>query len=327
MPTCNGAEYISEVLESIALQTLPIDELIISDDESEDDTLSIIDAFAKKTKFPVSILHHTRSGVTKNYLNAIQHASGSIIFIADQDDLWMRDKAQKMVRAFENNEISIVCHDSLLVNEKSQSLGVTLRGGLAKSRKISDRLNHANDKDNLMIYLKGGLPLLAHTLAIRSSIIPDILNKPNSIDDWWFEEWVSMIAITQARLHFVPEHLVLYRQHDQQTSGGFDQSIKISPNAEKFEFKYQTRLDKIHYCRSLISANKSMHDRYLILGQYLEFLESRQATLNEKPFLRSFQIIIILLMKGRYHQNAKGFLSFGLDIVSIFKKPKYTQRG
>jgi glycosyltransferase involved in cell wall biosynthesis len=49
--TYNGAVYLKEQLESIAAQTRPPDELVISDDQSTDDTLRLIEEFCGHRRF------------------------------------------------------------------------------------------------------------------------------------------------------------------------------------------------------------------------------------------------------------------------------------
>ena len=49
--TYNGAKYIREQLDSIVNQTYPIFELIIQDDSSTDETISICREYAEKYSF------------------------------------------------------------------------------------------------------------------------------------------------------------------------------------------------------------------------------------------------------------------------------------
>lgn len=98
--THNGAHYIKEQIESILCQLGTNDEIIISDDGSTDNTIDILLAFNDKRiiiyhyKQPVKS-KHSHIYVCKNFENALKHAKGDYIFLADQDDWWMPNKVMK----------------------------------------------------------------------------------------------------------------------------------------------------------------------------------------------------------------------------------------
>ena len=51
IPTHNRAHLITRAIDSVLMQALPEDELIIVDDGSEDDTSSVISSYGKKVKY------------------------------------------------------------------------------------------------------------------------------------------------------------------------------------------------------------------------------------------------------------------------------------
>ncbi len=95
MCTYNGESYLDEQLQSILEQTEPIDEIVICDDGSIDKTLSIIEKFIKAGTPIRLILNQKNLGYTRNFEKAICLCSGDIIFLADQDDIWMPEKVKK----------------------------------------------------------------------------------------------------------------------------------------------------------------------------------------------------------------------------------------
>ncbi|HEV2835287.1 MAG TPA: glycosyltransferase, partial [Pyrinomonadaceae bacterium] len=91
--TYNGAVYLKEQLESIAAQTRTPDELVISDDQSTDDTLRLIEEFAATAGFPVPLsVNESNLGTAKNFEKAISLCRGDVILLSDQDDVWHSDK-------------------------------------------------------------------------------------------------------------------------------------------------------------------------------------------------------------------------------------------
>ena len=221
MPTYQGEQFLVQALDSIATQSVLPDELIISDDNSTDNTCKIVANMEKRDLFDVRLLHHDLQGPTKNYLNAIGYASGEIVVVCDQDDVWLPHKIERILSVFAcSQDISLVSHDSLLADNELNSWGNTIRGGLRKSQQLAKQINLSNNRDNFHFFLRGGLPFLAHTLSFRKRLISTLLNKPDDIDSWWFEDWLTCVAACLGRVAIIPEHLVIYRQHDRQTSGG-----------------------------------------------------------------------------------------------------------
>ncbi len=72
LATCNGANFISEQLDSVLRQTHRNFELIVSDDCSDDGTIAIIEEFLKKDKRIRLIVNDSRLGVAINFLNALK---------------------------------------------------------------------------------------------------------------------------------------------------------------------------------------------------------------------------------------------------------------
>lgn len=90
--TFNGEKYIREQLNSILFQLSLQDEVIVSDDGSTDNTISIIKSFNDNRIKIIDGVH--RHSPTLNFENALKEAKGDYIFLADQDDVWKDDKVK-----------------------------------------------------------------------------------------------------------------------------------------------------------------------------------------------------------------------------------------
>ena len=90
--TFNGEKYIREQLNSILFQLSLQDEVIVSDDGSTDNTISIIKSFNDNRIKIIDGVH--RYSPTLNFENALKEAKGDYIFLADQDDVWKDDKVK-----------------------------------------------------------------------------------------------------------------------------------------------------------------------------------------------------------------------------------------
>ena len=112
MATYNGAKYIKEQLDSIIPQLRDDDELIVSDDASKDDTLKIVESYNDPR---IKIFHNENHGVAHNFENAMRQASGDLIYFADQDDVWLPSKLDKMEKFLtEGGYDTILCNCSLV---------------------------------------------------------------------------------------------------------------------------------------------------------------------------------------------------------------------
>lgn len=127
MATYNGEKYIKDQLLSILKQISSNDEIIISDDLSEDKTIEIIESLNDSR---IKLFLNKERGYTNNFQNAIQQASGDYIFLSDQDDIWIDNKLEVMVEKL--LKYDFVVSDAKIVDSQLESLGSTyfeLRGG------------------------------------------------------------------------------------------------------------------------------------------------------------------------------------------------------
>src|SRR5688500_13094934 len=93
MATKNGATFIKEQLDSILPQLATDDEIIISDDCSGDDTLTVIRAFQDPR---IRLLESSsEKGITRNFESSLNASKGDYIFLADQDDVWLPGKVNR----------------------------------------------------------------------------------------------------------------------------------------------------------------------------------------------------------------------------------------
>ncbi|MBY6242471.1 glycosyltransferase [Methylosinus sp. Sm6] len=104
MATYNGARWIEEQLDSFAQQDRRPDELVVCDDCSGDETISIIEQFRRRASFEVRVVSNEKnSGHIRSFLRAMSLCRGDVIFLSDQDDTWRRTKISTMIRLIEEN--------------------------------------------------------------------------------------------------------------------------------------------------------------------------------------------------------------------------------
>ena len=115
MATYNGAEYVVEQLESIRTQSMPVDEVIIHDDRSTDDTVAIVEKYIREhgleRTWKVS-QNPKNLGYAANFIGAVKETVGEYIFFCDQDDIWVPDRVEVMVGQMEEHpKILLLCSE------------------------------------------------------------------------------------------------------------------------------------------------------------------------------------------------------------------------
>ena len=128
MATYNGEKYIDEQLHSFVCQSKLPDEILIADDCSNDNTVSIINNFIQECniKYPSISIHLTinceNKGFVKNFQTAILESKGDIVFLSDQDDIWKFDKIEKMSEFILKNKALVIHSDINIISERGSTL-------------------------------------------------------------------------------------------------------------------------------------------------------------------------------------------------------------
>ena len=219
MATYNGEKYIKEQLDSILSQLGKDDELIITDDISTDSTVSIIKSLNDKR---INIfVNDKRLGVTANFNESLSKASGDVIFLSDQDDIWLDSKVNKCLIVLETYDFVVtnckVVNDDLSVVHESYFEVVNSNKGFVKNLYRSTYLGCC--------------------LAFNRKVLDSILPIPSSLlmyHDWW----IGFIAERKFNVYFDDTPLSLYRRHIDATSS----TVGRSKNSFVFKIKSRVQL-------------------------------------------------------------------------------------
>lgn len=217
MPTFNGEKFIKEQLDSILRQISYDDEVIISDDSSNDRTLEIIRSLDdprirllpdQKFKSPIF-----------NVENAIKKAKGAYIFLADQDDVWLDGRVAKVTSLLKDNDLVLcdckVVDNSLSVVYESYFKLIGARPGFFRN-------------------LLRTSPYIGCCMAFKRKVLDEVLPFPSGIPMHDF--WIAMIAELKFKIFFLNEPLLLYRRHSANAS------VTASKNSNSLKKKITIRI-------------------------------------------------------------------------------------
>lgn len=193
MATYNGVTYVKEQVESILNQLGVLDELIISDDSSTDDTVLLISQMTDPRIRFLGSLHY--GSPVLNFENALRHATGQYIFLADQDDIWAPNKLAVVLPLLQ--QYDLVLTDCELVDKDGKLLHPSffaLRGS----------------KPGFWYNMRRN-SYMGCCMAFRRELLAQALPFPVRIHmhDWW----IGLLAEVRGQVFFVRQPLLKYRRH------------------------------------------------------------------------------------------------------------------
>ena len=216
--TYNGEKYFQKQLDSIIQQLLKVDEIIICDDGSTDNTIEIAQKFKESHKeINIQIFQNDQNiGVICNFEKAISKCTGDIIFLSDQDDIWMKNKTKVIADFFlRHDNIDLVFTDAALIDEKDCIISqyslldaVRLYGNCLKASEYGFSLEMINQ----------GNRCTGATMAIRKALRNEILpfNKDiNALHD----EQLAIFCAKKNSIAVITRPLIHYRLHRNNTIG------------------------------------------------------------------------------------------------------------
>ena len=194
----NGGKYIEKQLYSILSQLGEEDEVILSIDAATDGSMELLEHMAAEDS-RIHLIDGPAKGVVRNFEHAISACSGDIIFLSDQDDLWKKDKVQKVVKAFERNSVDVILHNAELMDaDEVIQCGATMfdyrssRPGLWKN------------------FIKNSY--VGCCMAFRKELKDIILPIPEEM--YMHDYWIGTIGEKMGGCGLLKECLIQYRRHE-----------------------------------------------------------------------------------------------------------------
>ncbi|MFQ6792060.1 MAG: glycosyltransferase family 2 protein [Thomasclavelia sp.] len=210
MATYNGEKYIKDQLLSILSQISDNDEIIISDDGSTDNTKDIV-ATLNDSRI-IWIENKGVHGFTANFENALKHASGDIIFLSDQDDIW---RSKKVEITLEKMKIyDFVISDCITVD----NCGNVLQDSRFKSFGVK--------KGIIRHFIKSRY--LGCCMAFKKEVLNVALPFPKKYNLVEHDIWLALIGMCFFNFDLIHEPLIYYRRHMNNVSnGGFEKGYPL----------------------------------------------------------------------------------------------------
>lgn len=243
--TFNGEKYIARQLDSIITQECPVNEIIICEDLSTDNTISILNEY--KNKYPVLIRLYPankNTGAIHNFEKAISLCTGDIIFLSDQDDIWYENKVGTILKLFNEHPQALeIFSDANLIDENDNMLEDSLWGKWGFDKNMQQ--TWMNNEKAYHDLLKNINKVTGATVAFRKSLKKMFLpfNMPKG---YWHDAWISLAASKNNGLFFTSEKLMQYRIHPGQLVG-IGNGISLKKKVQKKMFTRKRFADTLKY--------------------------------------------------------------------------------
>jgi len=310
MATYNGEKFLAQQIDSILKQSWGNIELIICDDNSNDNTIEIIEKYMEKHECITLYRNFYTLGVVKNFGKAIELSSSPYIALSDQDDIWVENKLEILMnemRKLEQSDdrVPLMVHSDLtMIDEENHMIHKSFFKFRNYNLKKTKDLNHIISRCGVM----GNTILMNHHLKNR------ILPFPEHLD--LHDYWIALINELYGKRITVQQPLVQYRIHEHNCSNSLNKLAKNEVlNLEKiFTFDFSLpymNLNREKILEPLLRNTEVLENDKNIIENFLTYLNFntnrlsmfyRLVTFNfiRKGFLYRLKLFLSILLTRKY---------------------------
>ncbi|MGN7799184.1 glycosyltransferase family 2 protein [Leifsonia sp. 22587] len=314
--THNGAAFIHEQVGSILRQTLPVDEIVLSDDASRDGTVAVVSSLIGEAGVGAPRLTVLRNsvplGVVGNFEQAVSATDGDLVALCDQDDVWEPDRLRVLAAHFEKDpQLLCVFSDATIVDDTGTEVGATLFGRLQVGAR---ELNAVRDGRAFDALLRRNLATGA-TMVFRRSLVERALPFPA---EWIHDEWLAIIAASAGHIAVETAPLTRYRIHASNTIGVAEPSLGnrirrvLEPRADRNAGL--ARRGAVLVGR-LVAEGAS--DDVVRSARSKARFEARRARMPRNRLLRAVPVLLLALTGGYVRYASRG----AMDVVRDLAQP------
>ncbi len=306
----NGEKYIEKQLKSILIQTKSVDEVVICDDRSTDNTVAICEDFIKRNSlknWSVSV-NEKNVGFCLNFYGAIAKCGGDVVFLADQDDEWLPEKVAVMSKTLdENPQISVLSSRYDVIDENSdviENSGVTYLGD-----RLDDSIEYITAES-----LVGCSYIRGFSIALRREVAEMI--RPIDLKSLMAHDWlICMLGCVKSSCAVLNTSLTHYRYHKDNVSLSAMNKENRSRQLSKRILGLTESVEGHAYIEGLTDdiALKSSISKFIAFeNRRIKFLKGKNAFIWLSLGLK-------LRQYNRYYKG-NGFRVWLGDLAYVFKK-------
>lgn len=208
MSTYNGSKYLREQINSILTQTGVSIHILVRDDGSSDDTISILEEYKTNNPDIIEIIQGENIGWQKSFFLLAEYASHHFpdyfyFAFSDQDDIWMPEKLRQAIVILSQSQIipSLYCSNLIYYKKGKQD-------GLYRKKTFIPTY-----KNCLIRNCATGC-----TIVMNKALLKAISRHP-SIESIPHDHWAYMVATLCGKSYVDNNSFILYRQHENNQLG------------------------------------------------------------------------------------------------------------
>ena len=284
MCTYNGERFLRSQVDSILTQTYSNLELLIVDDASTDNTRSILQEY--KGKDPRVQLHFNERnlGYNRNFEKGFKLAAAGYIAISDQDDIWEKEKIERMMK------------DWLPGSLFMYSLSGTFYNGNWDKREAAPPVNYQHITHLYQLVFSS--PVHGHAAMFKKELLERSTPFPVNV---YYDWWLSMHAATISTIGCVPQTLTWHRRHSDNSSRNI---LSLQDNEER---NAKLRAQFIEALETYLQTTPSLKKEDEFLADYISILKK----MDGKKFSSAMFSCIMKNRKKIFHyKKAKPFMFF-----------------
>lgn len=316
--TYNGANYIIEQLDSIRKQSRIIDEVVVSDDYSQDGTFDIVKDYISKY-----MLNHWRviyntvgKGLRDNFYSALNMVTGDLIFLADQDNQWFYNKISILENIYESNPQIMCLNNSFrYIDENGKEIDCPVIDGTSNNGLILHQIKAESiEQIKLELVINKNIgPGLA--MSMRKKVVDNYLQYSQKIELHDFE--LNCIAAEMNGLYFYNKELDYYRIFDgQAVSVGIMKKRLIWEVLKEKIILGKCISERIQFIEQLIEMNYDQSNTDYLKKLYALYLIKEKVAINHKIFYWLVEYKMYKKLKKEY-----GYMDMKycyIDLISGF---------
>lgn len=300
LSTYNGANFLVAFLKSLNQQTHTNWHILVRDDGSTDDTLTILNQFKESTG-KIDIFQGSNIGAKASFAALLELArkqDAPYYAFADQDDQWLPNKlenAMKALTAIEPENSPAMIHTNLTVVDEQLGL-------ISPSFWYYQHLNPERSKK--LSYQLVSNTVTGCTMLFNKALLEKIKPLPTGIimHDWY----ITLICLCFGKLDYITQPSILYRQHGKNDTGARKWGLKTW-------FNHLIKPSKIRY-----SINSTIAQSQLFLSQYQDHLNDHNKNIvSAYAKIRSKNKISRIVTLFKYKLWGNSFLKKIAQILFI----------
>lgn len=287
MATYNGSCYLREQIDSILSQTIQDFELVICDDCSTDNTMPLLKSYSEKDSRIHVYQNEHNLGFKENFSRAISLCNGDYVALSDQDDIWMNNHLEILLRALNDQGVALACGDAIIIDSMGNEKGITssyIDGMNVVPQTSIEIARHILLCENTF---QGSSMLMRKTLAERSLPIPSTIG--------FHDTWIAALACFTGGLTYVHTPVLKYRRHSFEVTKGKRRMSPLRKFVGVSLFNHSLK-DRKAIVGSILHRANCLTDSEIHELQLIESMLSRRTTLwgrllNIPYYLKHFKTI------------------------------------